>query len=184
MTVYLDVVFIENIMMNYIILYGTAIISKAIPKPIRLIIASSIGALYAIIQYLSILKIYSTFILKIILSIIIVYIAFNPQNIKNMLKQILLFYLASFVFGGAAFFLIYIVKPKNIIMKNGVYVGTYPFKIAFLGAVLGFMVIILSFKIIKTKLSKKTLFCNVKIYLNSKQIETLKEEISKLKQEY
>lgn len=173
MTVYLDIIFIENVMMNYIILYGTAIISKTITKPIRLIIASNIGAIYAIAQYMSLLKIYSIFILKFVLSIIIVYIAFNPQNIKKMLKQLLLFYLTSFVFGGAAFFLIYIVKPQNIIMRNGVYVGTYPLKIAFLGAALGLIVTILSFKIIKTKLSKKALFCNVKINLINKQIKTV-----------
>lgn len=173
MTIYIDVVFVENIIMNYIILYGTAVIAKVIPKHIRLIIASNVGALYAIISYMSVLKIYSWVILKIILSIIIVYIAFNPQNIKKMLKQLLLFYLTSFVFGGAAFFLIYVVKPQDIIIRNGVYVGTYPLKIALLGAILGFVVIVLSFKIIKTKLSKKSLFCNVKININKKQVETV-----------
>ena len=172
MTIYLDVVFIENIIMNYIILYGTAIISKVIPKHFRLALASTLGAVYAIVAYMSILKIYSTIILKIILSIIIVYVAFNPQNVKKMLKQLLLFYLTSFVFGGAAFFLIYVVKPQDIIMQNGVYVGTYPLKIAFLGATLGFIVIITSFKIIKTRLSQKNLLCNVKIKINKKEIET------------
>ena len=173
MTIYLDVVFIENIIMNYIILYGTAIIAKVIPKHIRLVLASTVGAMYAIVAYMSILKIYSTIILKIILSIIIVFIAYNPQNIKKMLKQLLLFYLTSFVFGGVAFCLIYVVKPQDIIMHNGVFVGTYPLKIAFFGAFLGFIVIILSFKIIKTKLSKKTLLCNVKININQKQVETV-----------
>ena len=124
MTIYLDIVFIENIIMNYIILYGTAIIAKIIPKHIRLILASTVGAVYAIIAYMSILKIYSNIILKGILSIVIVYIAFNPSNIKKTMKELLLFYLTSFVFGGAAFFLIYIVKPQDIIIRNGVFVGT------------------------------------------------------------
>lgn len=173
MTIYLDVVFVENIIMNYIILYGTAVISKVIPQNIKLILASGVGAVYAIIAYMSILKIYSSIILKIVLSVVIVYIAFNPQNVKKLLKELLLFYLTSFVFGGAAFFLIYVIKPQDIIMHNGVFVGTYPLKIAFFGAILGFIVIILSFKIIKTKLSKKSLFCNVKISINQKQIETV-----------
>ncbi|MBR3162879.1 MAG: sigma-E processing peptidase SpoIIGA [Clostridia bacterium] len=173
MTIYLDVVFIENIIMNYIILYGTAVIAKIIPKHIRLIIASGIGAVYAIVTYISVLKVYSNIVLKIILSIIIVYIAFNPQTVKKMLKQLLLFYLTSFVFGGAAFFLIYVVKPQDIVMRNGVYVGTYPFKVALLGAILGFLVISTSFKTIKTKLSKKSLLCNIKINLNQKVIKTV-----------
>lgn len=172
MTIYIDVVLIENLIMNYIILYGTAIISKVTPKHIRLVLASTIGAIYAIVAYMSILKIYSTFILKIILSIIIIYIAFNPQNIKTMLKQLILFYLASFVFGGAAFFLIYVVKPQDIIMRNGVFVGTYPLKIAILGAIVGFAVIVLAFKIIRNKLSKKSVFCNIKIKLCNNEVNT------------
>ena len=173
MTIYLDVVLIENIIINYIILYGTAIIAKVIPKEIRLAIASTVGATYAIVSYMSTLKIYSCIILKFILSIIIVYIAFNPQNVKKMLKELLLFYLTSFVFGGTAFFLIYVVEPQDIIIRNGVYVGTYSIKIAFLGAILGLIVIALSVKIIKTKLSKKSLYCNVRINLNKKNIETI-----------
>ena len=173
MTIYLDVVFIENIIMNYIILYGTAIIAKVIPKHIRLVLASGIGAVYAIVAYMSILKIYSFIILKVILSLVIVYIAFNSQNVKQLLRQLLLFYLTSFVFGGAAFFLIYVVKPQDIIMHNGVFVGTYPLKIAFFGAILGFIIIILSVKILKIKLSKKLLLCNVKIKIDQKQVETI-----------
>ena len=42
-----------------------------------------------------------------------VYIAFNPQKLKNLCKKLLIFYLTSFVFGGAAFALIYIVKPQE-----------------------------------------------------------------------
>ena len=172
MTIYIDVVLIENLIMNYIILYGTALIAKVTPKHIRVVLASIIGAIYAVIAYIEILKIYSTFILKIILSIIIVYIAFNPRNIKEMTKQLVLFYLASFVFGGAAFFLIYVVKPQDIIMKNGVFVGTYPLKIAILGAVVGFVIIILAVRIIRTKFSKKSLFCKIKIKFCNNVINT------------
>ena len=84
MTIYIDVVFIENLIMNYIILFATSIIIKIKVKHIRLILASGLGAIYSIIAYMSILEMYSSVILKIILSIIIVYIAYNPQNVKNM----------------------------------------------------------------------------------------------------
>lgn len=172
MTIYIDVVLIENLIMNYIILFGTSIIAKIQTKQFRLILASLAGGVYAIIAYVSILKIYSTLLLKLIVSIIIVYIAFNPQNIKSMMKQLILFYLTSFVFGGAAFFLIYVVKPQNIIMKNGMFVGTYPLKIALLGAIIGLILIALTVKIIKTKITKKSLVCNIKINLLNNSIST------------
>ena len=51
--------------------------------------------------------------------------------------------------GGCAFALLYFIKPENIIMKNGVYIGTYPIKIALLGGIVGFVVTYIAFKIIK-----------------------------------
>ncbi len=172
MTIYLDVVLIENLIMNYIILYATGIILKNKIKHIRLILASLLGAIYSVIAYIPILKIYSNFILKIILSIIIIYIAYNPQNVKQLWKQILIFYMTSFVFGGAAFALIYIVKPQEIFMKNGLFLGTYPLKTILLGSIVAFFIIITSFKIVKTKISKKDMFCKVKVKINNEILDT------------
>ena len=172
MTIYIDVVFIENLIMNYIILFATSIIIKIKVKHIRLILASILGAIYSIIAYMSILEMYSSVILKIILSVIIVYIAYNPQNVKNMWKYLVIFYMTSFVFGGAAFALIYIVKPQDILMKNGLFLGTYPLKTIILGTIVAFIVIVTSFKLVKSKISKKDMFCTIKININKVEIET------------
>ena len=170
MTIYIDVVLIENLIMNYIILFTTGIILKSKIQPIRILIASLLGAIYSIISYVGVLKIYSSFILKIVLSVLIVYIAFNPQNIKKMWKDLLIFYLTSFVFGGAAFALIYIVKPQDIIMKNGLFLGTYPLKTVVLGAVIAFVISIAAFSLVKSKISKKDMFCKIEIKINNKII--------------
>ncbi len=172
MTIYIDIVLIENLIMNYIILFTTAVVLKIKVSHIRLILASLLGAGYSIIAYMGIIKVYSSIILKIILSVLIIYIAFNPQNIKKMCKDLLLFYLVSFVFGGAAFALIYIIKPQNILMKNGLFLGTYPLKTVMLGAVVAFCIIIGAFAIIKNKISKKDMFCEIEILINQKKIKT------------
>lgn len=172
MTIYVDVVLFENLIMNYIILFTTSQILKIEQKHIRIILASLLGAIYSIIAYMNILDIYSKIPLKILLSIIIVYVAFNPQTVKKMWKYILFFYLVSFVFGGAAFSLIYIVKPQEILMKNGLFLGTYPLKIAILGAIVAFITITIVFKLAKNKISKKDLFCEMEICINNKKIET------------
>lgn len=172
MTIYIDIVLIENLIMNYIILFTTAVVLKIKVSHIRLILASLLGAGYSIIAYMGIIKVYSSIILKIILSVLIIYIAFNPQNIKKMCKDLLLFYLVSFVFGGAAFALIYIIKPQNILMKNGLFLGTYHLKTVMLGAVVAFCIIIGAFAIIKNKISKKDMFCEIEILINQKKIKT------------
>ncbi len=118
MTIYIDIVIIENLIMNYIILLATGMVLKIEIKHMRLILASLVGAIYTVLVYMQIIPIYSNFLLKIILSFVIVYIAFRVQSIKQMWKNLLFFYLTSFVFGGTAFALLYIVKPQEILMKN------------------------------------------------------------------
>ena len=100
MTIYIDIVIIENLIMNYIILCATGIVSKNKIRHLRLIMASLLGAIYSVVAYMKILEIYSNIVLKILLSVIIVYIAYNPQTVKKLWKTLVMFYLVSFVFGG------------------------------------------------------------------------------------
>ena len=172
MTIYIDVVLIENLLMNYIILFATAIILKIQIKQIRLITGSLIGAIYTIISYISGLKIYSNFFLKLILSIIIIYISFNPKNLKKLLKFTLMFYLTSFVFGGAAFALIYVVKPQELLKNNGLVLNAKSLRVIFISAIIAFIVIIIAFKTVKNKISPKDMYCDIEIKLNNKKIET------------
>lgn len=171
-TIYLDIIFFENLIMNSIILYAASIILKLKPKFFRILISSVIGSIYSIILYTTEMKIYSSIISKIILSIIMTYVAFNPQNVKKMWKQILIFYLTSFVFGGVALYLIYFLKPQDILMKNGMYAGEYVLKVIMLGGIVAFVVIKISLKIIKTKINPKDMYCKIKVKLNDKKIET------------
>lgn len=172
MTIYIDVVLFENLIMNTIILIATGIILKQKIKWLRIIPAGTLGAIYSIMTYISVLQIYSNMVLKIILSIIIIYIAYNPQTVKQLWKSILIFYLTSFVFGGAAFALIYIVKPQDILMKNGLFLGTYPLKTVILAAIVAFIILITAFTIVKSKFNKKDMFCEIGVELNNKLIET------------
>ena len=48
MTVYLDIVLLENICMNYIIVFATGVILKTKINHLRLIISAIIGSIYAV----------------------------------------------------------------------------------------------------------------------------------------
>ena len=121
--------------------------------------------------YLTKNLLYTNPLSKFVLSLAMVYIAFVPKNIKMLLKSILIFYLTSFVFGGCAFFLLYYIKPQEILYKNGVLVGKYPIKIAFMGAIVGLTVVSIAFKMIKNRLSKNDMFCEVFIKFREKGVK-------------
>ena len=176
MTIYIDVIIVENLIMNYIILYATGTISKVKISYLRIFCSSLIGAIYAITEYTFKLNIYSNIIIKTILSVIIIYVAFNPQNIKKMCKQLIIFYVTTFTFGGIATYLIYVLKPQNIIIKNGMYVGTYVLKVIFIGAIIGTIILFIAFKQVKNKITKKDMICKIKIKINGKE-KTLDEMV-------
>ena len=171
MTVYIDIILLENLCMNYIILFATAYIMKIKISHIRIIASSSIGAVYSIMLYMQILPIYSSNFMKIILSVAMVYISYAPKTVKIAIKQLIIFYLISFAFGGCAFALLYFVKPQDIFIKNGVYIGTYPLKIALLGGIVGFIITYIAFKIIKNKATKEEMIYKLKIKINDKTVE-------------
>lgn len=172
MTIYIDIVLLENIFMNYIILFATATINKVEIKLMRIFFGSLLGGIYAIVAYVSELELYKTLTLKILLSIAIVYIALNPGTLKKCFKQLLIFYLTSFTFGGTAFALMYYIKPTEIFMQNGIYIGSYPLKIAILGGIVGFVTIVIAFKTIKGKISSKNMYCKIEIELEKQKVES------------
>ena len=133
MTIYLDIVFVENIIMNYIILFSTGLICKEKIKQMRIVISSIIGSIYSVAYYITEITLYVTIIAKILLSIVMVYIAFGSKNFKKTFKSLVIFYLTSFAFGGCAFAILYYIKPENILYQNGNLIGTYPIRIAILG---------------------------------------------------
>lgn len=171
LTVYLDIILIENVIMNYIILFATGLITKVRIRQFNIIISSIIGAMYVVISYITAMEIYSNYILKFILSICMVFLAFRAKNMKGLFRHLIIFYLTSFAFGGCAFALLYYIRPQDILMKNGIYIGTYPLKIALLGGIVGFTIVNISFKLIKGRISKKDMFCEVEINFNNKAVK-------------
>ena len=171
MTIYLDLIFIENIFMNIIIIYASAIILKKKIIITRFLLGSIVGAVYSCIYYTLNFEVLSSVILKIVLSITIIYISFNSKTIKDFFKELLIFYLTSFTFGGVTFALLYFINPNSISIQNGVLVGTYPLIIILIGGLIGFIIIIFSFRTIKNKIAKRDTFCVIQIEFENKRVK-------------
>lgn len=168
MTIYIDVVFIENLLLNYIILCATAIISKSKIHGFRFLLASSFGSLYAILNYIIKITTLENFLLKLFISSFMIITSFDNKKLKTFFKNLIMFYLTSFTFGGAAFMLLFFINPENVVYENGHFVGTYPLMIAIYGCILGFIIIALVAKIIKNKISNT--LCDLEIGFRGKVV--------------
>ena len=171
MTIYLDLIFLENFILNLIILYAVGIETKTKIKHLKIILASIVGSLYAIITFTIKNKFVSSIMMKIILSIIMVYISFNSKNYKELIKKTLFFYFTSFAFGGGALAVIYMVNTEKISIQNGIISGNYSVFTITCGVMIAFVVTLLSFKLIKNKISKNDLIRNITIKINNKYIK-------------
>jgi stage II sporulation protein GA (sporulation sigma-E factor processing peptidase) len=107
---YLDVIFFENLIINYFILSLTQKFSKKDSKPIKLFLGALLGACYVLIIFLLPYKMIHEVFAKIILSLLIIYMAFTPKTLKEFLRILAVFYLISFAIGGTIFAVLYTAK--------------------------------------------------------------------------
>lgn len=184
MTIYLDVVFFENVILNYIIILSTAIISKSKTNVKRIMLSSVVGGIFAILNYIVNLELLISILLKVSISFIMIMIAFGKYSIKKVLKEVIFFYLVSFTFGGIAFMLLFFINPNNIVVVKNHFVGTYPLKIAVLAGIVGFIIIAIVTKIIRDRINKKIMICELEIFYNgkTKKIKTLLDTGNLLKE--
>jgi stage II sporulation protein GA (sporulation sigma-E factor processing peptidase) len=121
--IYPDIIFLENIVMNYFILLVAAKLSKSTINHLRLFGGAFAGATYVLVMiFMPSIKVYYSATAKIGLSFLIVAISFYPKGVKEFIKKIIVFYISSFMFAGATFALIYFNKGGGIV-KNGIVVA-------------------------------------------------------------
>ena len=173
MVAYLDLIILENVCMNYLILYTAGKLLNRNIKKIRLLIASIIGALYVFSLYID-LPNYVVNISKILVALILVKISFISNNIKNIIKETIVFLMVSFVYSGCALAFIHFMKPKVIYIVNGIIIGgEYIFELVLISAIISFLLIKASMKLIKLKqkLTKSDMICKIELGLGNNSIK-------------
>lgn len=96
MIVYVDISFFENLILDFIILLATAIISNNKICFKRLILSSIIGSIYTVGSFIIGIN---NILLKFVISLLIIWISFGFKSKKRFLKNLGVFYLTSLTFG-------------------------------------------------------------------------------------
>lgn len=101
--VYLDLLVLINLLMNYILLWATAKLSNLSYKVWRLFITSLLGTGYTILVILPQFSFLNRIPVHLLISGIMIIIAFAPLTGKDLIKAVSYFYLITFVTAGAMF---------------------------------------------------------------------------------
>src|SRR5690349_3640451 len=113
MYVYADVVFIINVMMNSAILLLTAWTTGIKYKLWRILLAASIGSLYVLVSIIPGMLIVHHIIFKILMSLILILLAFGIKPKRLILLIMAFFYMIAFILGGAVAGWLYFSQSSN-----------------------------------------------------------------------
>ncbi|MGE5395950.1 MAG: sigma-E processing peptidase SpoIIGA [Chitinophagales bacterium] len=125
-TIYIDVLFLENLIMDFFILWATSKLVGIKTHYGRIITASILGAIYAIGNVFPELSNWYTLSIKVLFSGLMAIIAFWPKGWREFFKLWACFYGVGFVMAGA-------VIGLSFLFHNGVGQSNYQFSYFWLG---------------------------------------------------
>ena len=107
MKMYIDLFFIFNVIMDYIIIMSTNILLKRRTSYIRMILSSLIGGISSLVLFTSLNKI----VIEIVSIVIMVLISFGYKGIRYLINNILYMYILSTLLGGIIY--LFNIKVSN-----------------------------------------------------------------------
>ena len=167
MKIYLDLIMIINFFFDFILLLSVSLLLKRNTKLIRIIYASFFGGLSILFLFVKINSI-ELFLFKIIISIIMILIAFGYRNIKYTIINIVYLYIISIFLGGCLYLLNIQLSYKHvgiIFYHNGL--GINIFLIIIITPIIIFLYL-LQGKKLKNNYNN---YYKVRIYLNNTYID-------------
>ena len=110
--------------------------------------------------------------MKIIISLILVKLAYNSKNKKLYIKQVSAFYLMSFMFAGTSIGVYFFTNSYYNTLFNPSYVGgKFPIKYVMLGVALGGIILHKVVEYYQEKLAKEKELLETKVHLNNKYVK-------------
>ncbi len=127
MEIYLDIIILENIVINYLILLVTSKFSKNKASNLRLLLGALLGSAYLVLMILlPEMKIYTTVLSKLLLSVAMVAVTFSFSKISAFFKTMVIFYACTFLFAGAGFAFLFFRQGGGVV-RNGVVLSPLSF---------------------------------------------------------
>lgn len=168
MTIYLDIVFLENFLLNFIIIFSTSLITKSKTTLFKMVITSAFGSLFSISEYIYFgIKENEKFIFKFVLSIVMINMTFGFKK-KKLLFNLVVFYLVSLSFGGLSFATLFFINSEKIIIKNDMFLEISLLESIVIASIICFVLILVLIVCLKIYEKKKSELIEIEIINNGK----------------
>ncbi len=161
--IYIDIIWLDNLIMNFIILWASSKLSKYNTPLYRLLVSSLLGATYAVTLVVFKIHLLNSWSIKIILSLIMLLIGFKFTTMGRLFRLMGVFYGVTFAFGGIAFALYFFTEDILSIEEGVFYIKNFPVKILILSSLLFIIFVSTIWPRIRSKLISYNLTYNINI---------------------
>ncbi len=170
MVVYADVLITLNLFVNFFILKFTCRICKEKFSFGRQIFAAFVGAAFSLYIFLPPTGMITETVFRLVISALIVLLAFGFSSIKSLIRRVAVFFAVSFLYAGAMMGIWAIWKPNRLAINNGiVYVDISPAVLIIATLVSYGVLSLVRFFVAKQAYAGKR--CRLKITYNKKSVD-------------
>ena len=154
MKIYVDLVFILNCWLDFLILLSVSLVLKRSVKIRKIILSSILGGISTFFLFFNI-NYFFLIVMKLFVCICMCIITFNYNNFKYLLENIVYFYLISIILGGFIY-----------IIKNKIYISTFFQNFLFL-IIISPIILYFYYKKVKKMNNYYNHLYNVELYYNN-----------------
>ncbi len=168
--VYVDILVILNVAVDYLLLLTSAKILGKKVKTLRLVLSSLLGGVSCIYIFLPSVSLFGEIIYKILISLLLSLVAFGFNSLKAYIKSFLAVFVVSSCYAGLMLAVWQIFKPGRMIVKNSV---VY-FDISPIVLVIATTIFYFCFTIINNIFSKNAPFareCEITVAVGERRME-------------
>jgi stage II sporulation protein GA (sporulation sigma-E factor processing peptidase) len=118
MYLYLDLIWLLNFCIDYLLLWMTALFRQVHFKKWRLALASVIGSSYVLFLFVPPLLPLYTFTVKVVLALLIIWVAFGFESLYKFAGHFLMFYFVSFITGGGMLAVHFFMESQHDLLQG------------------------------------------------------------------
>ena len=105
--VYADVLFLNDLFMDFLLIYMSAKLMKIKPSFFKILVAATVGAMFSTVMFFNTVNSLLLTVLKIAVMLLMIEISFFPRSLIGFLKKTAVFLAVFFCAGGICFSLLY-----------------------------------------------------------------------------
>lgn len=119
--IFVDVLFIINFIIDYILLSVTAFFAKKMPSVFKMCLSSSVGALFSAVMFFMPQNSLVTLFVSVTVAFLMVFLAFGTKRASTLIKNTATFFLISATLSGVGFSVVFSGKLSQTAVNNGIF---------------------------------------------------------------